>query len=198
MELAEVLQGLFSRKPPGNTSCDAFLHFNSLIRAQPKGNWCTSSSTTLSSPPGTLGFGGREGGGDHTACVGAAPDSGVYKRIFAFCYCIFLLQMTPTSLSSNITWLGVECASRLCSSEAASVFSAPRVFLLYHHFLVRILSRIAKSAFSFSQCSAMFPASTLGPSLPLEHILKPLMGGVNEDVRDPHKLHQAPACFSRT
>lgn len=37
MDLAEVLKGFFSRKWPGNTSCEAFLHFNSLIR-MPKGS----------------------------------------------------------------------------------------------------------------------------------------------------------------
>lgn len=36
VELAEALQGLFSRKWPGNASCDAFLHFNSLIKLSPR------------------------------------------------------------------------------------------------------------------------------------------------------------------
>lgn len=41
MDLAEVLRQFFSRKEPGNTSCDAFLYFSSLISAQPKGSQCT-------------------------------------------------------------------------------------------------------------------------------------------------------------
>lgn len=179
MELAEVLQGWLGRKWPGNTSCDAFLHFNSLIRAQPKKlvHFLKHHFIFFPRDPWFQ----RERGGDHTAWVGAALDNGVYKWIFAFCYCIFHLQVALTSLFTNTTWFGVHCASRLCSSEAASSFSVTS-FCCIITFWWKFLSRIAKSAFSFSQCSTMFPTSALGPSLPLKHILKPLTDGVNGDV----------------
>lgn len=78
------------------------------------------------------------------------------------------------------------------------VFQSLGCFCCIITFWWKFLSRIARSAFSFSQCSMTFQISTLGPPLPLKHILKPLMDSVSGDVRDPHKLYQAPACFSRT
>lgn len=57
-----------------------------------------------------------------------APDNGVSQCIFTLCHHIFLLQMTPTSLSSKVTWSG-RCTLQAgqVQVEAAVSFSVPRV-----------------------------------------------------------------------
>lgn len=140
MELAEVLQGLFSRKRPGNTSCDAFLHFNSLIRAQPNGSWLTSSSTTLSSPPGSLGFGWREEA--ITLPVwDPAPDRGSCKRSLQMNICFLLPYFSPSNdshlsfLRHYLVW-GCTMQAGCVQMKQHQVFRSPGYFCCFH-FLVK-------------------------------------------------------------
>lgn len=84
-----------------------------------------------------------------------APDNGVSQCMLAFCSHIFLLQMTPTSLSPKMTWFvgggGVHFAKASHAQvEAALSFLVPRVLLSQQHeFLVEIFVWDCKRAFSF-------------------------------------------------
>lgn len=122
MELAEVLQGWFSRKWPGNTSCDAFLHSDSLIRAQPKKLVHFLMHHFIFSPRDP--WFQRERGGDHTAWVGAAIDNGVYKWIFAFCYRIFHLQGTLTLFPQTLPDLGCTVQAGCVQVKQHQVFQS--------------------------------------------------------------------------
>lgn len=61
-----------------------------------------------------------------------APDNGVSQCMLAFCSHIFLLQMTPTSLSPKMTWFvgggggGALCKSKPCSSGSSIKFFGPQ------------------------------------------------------------------------
>lgn len=151
-------------------------------------------------PQGALGLDG-ERRRSHCLC-GTRPQTGglvngVYKWIFAFCYRIFLLQMTPTSLSSDITWFGGALCEPAAFKWSSIKFFDPQGISAASSLSGENFSRTARSAFSYSQWSKMFTTSPLGASLPLKHLLKPLVDSVNGDVGDPHRLYQAPACFSR-
>lgn len=187
----------FSRKWPENTNCDAFLLFNALSRAHPKGSWCTSSSTPLSSPPGTLGFRGRRW---LHRLHGNQPQTMEFLNAYLLCVTIFFsFKWLPHLFPQR--WLGLGGA--LCKQarfrwKQQSVFQSPGLFLSQQQqFLVEIFIQDCERAFSFFQQNKLLPSWPPGPTLPLKH-LRLLMDIVNEDVIYLQRLCQALACVWKT
>lgn len=152
MDLAEAWKGLLSRKWPGNTSCDAFLHFSTWVIAQPTG-WMLLHflRVPLSSPLGTLGFRGSK----KVIVVPAweaALDSRDTNTKLLFLSPYFLLQMTATSPSSEKTWFG--CTRHIQVQEAESQ-SLGYFWASNTNFSLKFLYGIAKEVshpFSYVSC----------------------------------------------
>lgn len=136
------LERFFSRKWPGNTSCNAFVHFSAWIRAQGMLlHFLRVPLSSLSSPPGTLGLRGSKKVIVMFAWEAALDSRGPNTKLLFSYHCVFSFSWLPplSFLRGDFIWMHTGHIQVEAESQSLGYFW-PDNINLWWKFLYRIVA----------------------------------------------------------